>query len=301
MNDLKTAILKTMIYFDGLDYPLTAFEVWKFLFWPGGPVVALEAIVAELNLAVQQGTIEEGRGYYFLAGRASLIMTRQERHRLSIKKMARARAEAKRFLFSPGLVGVAVVNSLALRNSRPTGDLDFFLVTAPGQVWESRLFTTAYSAALDKRTRSGKKQDQNCLCVYVSTQALNFEKFLLPEKNNLPDVDFIYWLATLAPLEGRAELWQSFRRANQWLEQYLPNLNFGHPENVLPPPKMVTAGLIERLSRCLELAVLASPLRLLSNTGTAVVYSDEVIKLHQNDGRERIRARFFEQLHAYGL
>ena len=250
---LNIAILNTLRYFDLFDYPLTMNEVWQFLFlpctfaneqsgggWPNGQGMSLEQVANELESLCHDGTLSLVRGFYCLNGREQNIETREARHHLSIDKMRLARSEAQRLMCIPDVLGVAVSNSLSLRNSRQSGDIDFFVITKDNAVWQTRGVAASYAAVFDKRPHLNFKENKLCLCLFAAEHALDLEEYLLPEENNIPDVVRIYWMATLKPLVGEEAVWQKFYRANQWMNKFLPNLQFrfngGQEKNVAMSP-----------------------------------------------------------------
>ncbi len=288
--ELSKAILNTITYFDLFDYPLTMTEVWRFLFLPNGSPVSLNLVAEELEVLCQNHQVLFKRGFYCLSSREAIIETREERHRLSIPKMRIAEREAERLMAIPGVCGVAVSNSLSFRNSRQSGDIDFFVITENNAVWQSRFFAASYAALFDKRPRLGKKADQLCLCFFTTKQALNLESYMLPQHNGVPDVVRIYWQATLKPMAGKQELWSRFFSANQWIKKFLPNIPFAtivHKEQARASPQSWFENAVSKLQ------MIALPAALKKETGHGdVVTSANTIKLHQNNGRHEIREHF---------
>lgn len=301
MNELKTAILNTITYFDLFDYPLTLTEVWQFLFWPNGSPAPLNLVAEELELLRQNNKILFSRGFYCLSGREQNVGSREERYRLSISKMRLARIEARRLMMIPGVCGVAVSNSLSFRNSRLGGDIDFFIITKNNSVWQSRALVAGYAAVFDKRPRAGLKENKLCLCMFTAVSALDLEKYLLPPENNIPDVVRIYWLATLKPLAGDEQVWDKFYGDNQWINNFLPNLQFAslrprqgggsNPEHLEDEP-VVAQSILEKILSGLQIKLLPEALKEKIGQDNEVVTSFNIIKLHQNNDRRAIRERF---------
>ncbi len=296
MDTVKIAILNTFTYFDLFDYPLTSVEAWKFLFWPNGQAVRFEEIMVALDGLSQAGKIEFRDGFYYLAGRVEIINLRALRHRLSIPKMQLARREARRLMRFPGTLGVAINNSLAYRNSRVGGDIDFFIITRANAIWQARGAAAAYTAFFDKRPRPTLKQNQICLCFFAALSALNLESYLLPDEYGLPDIDFIYRLAMMKPICGDGSVWDKFYAANQWLARFLPNLQFKFAGEMETRAAASVPSGLERILSKLQINFLPRAMRLAMNQGREVVTSFEIIKLHQNNGRAEIRERFLKRI-----
>lgn len=296
--DLSKAILITITYFDLFDYPLTLTEVWQWLYRPNGALVPLNQVAEELESLRQNQRVVLVKGFYCLPGREQNADRRQERYRWSIEKTRLARREAERLMLMPGVLAVAVSNSLAYRNSRQSGDIDFLVITKSGAVWQARALTAGYAALFDKRPRPFFKENKLCLCLFAAESALNLEKYLLPLENNLPDVVRIYWLATLKLLVGPEAVWKKFYSANQWVNNFLPNLQFrfnGQPEIF----SASAPSFFEKILSRLQIKFLPESLKEKIGQGSEVVTSFEIIKLHQHNERREIRERFREKIKHY--
>lgn len=305
--ELSKSILNTLRYFDLFEYPLTLTELWQFLFlprplvnepkgggWPNSSPVPFNDVAEELELLQRKEQISFVRGFYCLLGREQNIDTRRTRHRISIQKMCLARREARWLMAIPGVVGVAVSNSLSYRNSRQGGDIDFFIITKDNNVWQSRFLAASYAALFDKRPKPQSKENKLCLCLFASLSALDLEAYLLPPEKNIPDVVRIYWMATLKPLAGDEQVWEKFYGANQWINNFLPNFNFlfkGEKEI----PSLILPNFFEKILSNIQIKLLPDLLKQRMGQGSEVVTSFKVIKLHQNNGRSDIREQFIKK------
>ena len=70
-DSISDNILSTIIYYDILSFPLTSFEVWKYLLAENS--CTLGEIVETLESDELKNRIEEFRGFYFLKGRKDLV------------------------------------------------------------------------------------------------------------------------------------------------------------------------------------------------------------------------------------
>jgi len=247
-TDLEEAIAKTIAFFDLFDYPLTAFEVWKFLF-------GLEADFSEVRLALEKiigfqkdffgpdnppaplclpdrqvlswGWIEKGNGFCFLSGRRAIVKTRFERYNLSEPKFRRAAAMAKIFKIIPWVKVVAVANLIGSRNLKKESDVDFLIVVSKDRLWTTRFIAIAIAKLLGLRPAPGKSENKVCLSFFVDETELNLSKFRLPESER--DIYFCYWFAGLFPIFAREGGWEKFIAKNTWIIRYLPNF---HPASI---------------------------------------------------------------------
>ena len=72
---LKTAVIKTIVFFDMFNYPLTCWDIWQNLSIETD-LATLESVVISLT---QENIISQKEGFYFLPGKEELIGTRRER------------------------------------------------------------------------------------------------------------------------------------------------------------------------------------------------------------------------------
>src|SRR3989338_5119260 len=115
MNSIQTSILKTVIWFDIFEYPLTLLEVWKWL-WVGagfkpaltggqtqpGRETNLSDVWFELEELVKSGRLERTEAFYHLPGRAHYVRIRKERYVVAEFKFKKALKFARLFRFVPG-------------------------------------------------------------------------------------------------------------------------------------------------------------------------------------------------------
>jgi len=93
MNDLPKNILATIVYYDVLDYPMTAFEIWKYLLKIKNEENEPEEknnlldIINYLEKEELKKFVEEYRGFYFLKGRRELVDRRLESNKISEEKL----------------------------------------------------------------------------------------------------------------------------------------------------------------------------------------------------------------------
>ena len=99
MSDkLDKNILATIIYYDGLNYPLTSFEVWKYLIRTDYYVknsdlltVSLAEISKHLSDKMLNKYVEHFDGFYFLKGRRELVDQRIGNNKISVGKIKKLR------------------------------------------------------------------------------------------------------------------------------------------------------------------------------------------------------------------
>lgn len=302
-NNIKEAIIKVIAFFDLFDYPVTVFEIWKLGYWDIG-ILEYWDIINLLNSGWPDNIIESKNGFYFLAGRSSVIEVRMKRYNYTDKKIKRALLVAKLFKFIPWIKMIAVGNIIGSHNLKKKSDIDFFIITESGKIWITRFFCAGLMELLGLRPKEGDEQDKICLSFFVSEEAMDLQELTLGGANI--DIYFVYWLAGLVPIYDKANTYKKFIQANNWLKKYLPNwqpiesagrrdLGNGFSFFYYDLIDLLFGGL-EKDVKKLQLKKLPSSLKNLMNKDTGVVINDQVLKLHVKDMRKEYRKKWEEGL-----
>ncbi|MFA6973505.1 MAG: nucleotidyltransferase domain-containing protein [Parcubacteria group bacterium] len=231
-SELQKNILTTVAYYDAMDYPMTSFEVWKYLTRIGeqeaasGEQYSLVAVMSGLENENLKKIIEEYRGFYFLRGRKDLVAQRLERNKISNQKIKKLVKIGKWLRFVPFVRMLAVTGSLAMKNAEPGSDLDLLVVLRHGKIFTGRFLVTALLQLLGKRRHGVKINNRACLNYFVTDKSLEI---------SLKDVFSASEYSFMLPIFGWHNF-QKFQRHNEWLKKYkpnfqpdaLPNLKFIH-------------------------------------------------------------------------
>jgi hypothetical protein len=209
---LSKSILNTIIYYDLLDYPLTSFEVWKYLLSENG--CTLGEVFEALDSRESKAHIDEFRGFYFLKGRKVLVERRIQNDKNSIAKYKIAEKVAGWLRFVPFVRMVAVTGTLAMKNSQKNSDIDFFVVLEKGRIFTGRLLVTAMVHILGRRRYGKNIKNRVCLNYFATTGRLEIQRQDLFAAN---EYTFMY------PLFG-SDVFQEFCKKNlEWVNKFKPN------------------------------------------------------------------------------
>lgn len=223
---LEHAIFNTVRYFNLFEQPVTATQIWRNLVvgpttgptrWSGHRVYGLADIQGALASSVWlKEKLGTKWGYYFLRGQDWLVAERLKRHRLAQMKWKITRRSASWLNLVPLIKMTAMSGSLSVGNTRPTSDLDIFVVARRGRIWLARLLMLA-AAQLTGRRRKYWNQaapDKICLNHYVTDESL----IINSEIHNLYTAILYRYLW---PLSG-FEMYLDFQRANAgWTKHWL--------------------------------------------------------------------------------
>ena len=120
--ELKEAITWLIAFFDKFDFPLTSFEVWRYL---SVKCDYLDVLIILDNACAAK--LQRSGGFYFLRGRESIVATRMRRYNYANRKFKKALFFTRIFRFIPWVKMVAVGNIIGSSNMKNSGDIDFLL------------------------------------------------------------------------------------------------------------------------------------------------------------------------------
>jgi hypothetical protein len=237
MTEIEKAILKTIIYADIFDYPLTAEEIYKYLIvdeeyphprgvsslHPGGekPGVSItfNTVAAMISELQEKQLICYADGLYMLAGKQKLATLRRRREKASRAKMLLAENLAQKLIKIPYVLGVFVTGALSMQNTDENEDIDLMIITKRNRLWTTRLLVTTYLEWKGIRRRPiphprGVK-DKFCVNMYLDESAL-----AVPE--NMQNLYTAHEIVQVKPLIHRGQIYERFLTANRWAKDYLP-------------------------------------------------------------------------------
>jgi len=202
--DIEEAILRTVLYADIFDYPLTPAEIHYYLISTSASAQQVATLID--NSVWLRARLIRTRGLVMLRERQSIAAVRETRSRSSAQLWPAARRWAAVVGALPFVRMVAVTGALAVDNAPVGDDIDYLIVTAPGRVWLARALAVAM-------VRVARLFGVGLCPNYVLAQSA-----LSQQRRNL----FIaHDLAQMVPLAGQ-RVYCEMRAANLWAADYLP-------------------------------------------------------------------------------
>jgi hypothetical protein len=200
------AILRTVLYADVFNFPMTVRELQHFLIHDTPvPLSAVETVLASGNLSHR---LDIRDGYVVRHGRRDLIPLRMAREQASEQLMPQALRYAVWLSRLPFVRLVALTGALAMRNAPDErDDLDYMLVTAPRRVWLARAFSILLVRVVKLRG------------IVLCPNYVLAESALVQERQ---DLFIAHEIAQMVPVYGQA-LYRHLRDLNRWALTYLPN------------------------------------------------------------------------------
>ncbi len=295
-NDLENAIFRTTAYFSYFSYPLTAFELWKWLLNPTVPYSYREVLDALLTSEFLEKKLARESGFFGLGDIRTQIGERSKRLVDALKKydvLSRYLSYLSRIR---SVKGVAVCNSLAFHHTTQESDIDLFVITEPGRTWTARFFA-AVPLILLRRRPGEAKENPICLSFFADESALKLENIKISED----DPYLAYWSMSLMPLFDKKQWQRQFADDNRWVGECLPNAHgvkraraFRFSGKKLCPPPLFSEKLLKKVQE----DRLPRHMKAMANVDTRVIVRDDMLKFHDRDRREEIKLALEEQMSA---
>lgn len=232
-NKLNKNILATIMYYDGLNYPLTAFEIWKHLvrtdyFLEDKQILqtSLAEIIKQLAEDKLAEFTENHNGFYFLKGRKHLVERRIKNNKISMGKMKILLRAARLLRFVPFVRMIGVTGALAMKNAKAKSDLDVLVVLKNGKIWTGRTLATLLLHIFRRRRHGEKISNRVCLNFFITDESLE-----IITKDLFSASEYMF----LFPLFGW-ETFQRFQIRNKWIRTMKPNYAICE----IPPLKTIT-------------------------------------------------------------
>ena len=297
MNEVEKSILKTIIYFDTLSYPLKTKEIFENL-----QAIQSYLEVSFLNLKNCLRNLQNYLGnkddFWFLKGRESLIEKRTRRESVSKQNFQKLEKIAKKINLVPFIKGVFVSGSLVIYNSTEESDIDLLIVARKGRIFTVRFFLTLLLELIGERKKPGKKARRICLNHYLTGTSLEMK---------YPSLYNAYTYLHLLPILNRDNVFEKFRKENDWMKDYIifTGLTFSPPFTIEEPSK--TAMFLERklsgsFGEWLEKKLKENQLKRRNKNypegikEERVILEDDLIELHPDSPEKDILRRYQEQL-----
>jgi len=233
-HDLEWAVYDTIRYFDIYDMPLTTTQIWRSLNvdregsgvrWHGRQVPRLREIRDVLTDSIWLSErVVTAWGYYCLTSSAGknidqvkmYVRARLRRHVLAQHKWKITRRVVRLLAPLPFVRMIGGSGSLALYNTRPSSDLDLYLVVRSKRIWTARLLVLLVTQLTGRRRKYWDEEapDKICLNHYVTDQSMT-----MPVENRNLYTAQLY--GHMIPLVG-LDVFSEWLSANEpWIKRWL--------------------------------------------------------------------------------
>jgi predicted nucleotidyltransferase len=239
---LTKNIIATLAYYDVMEYPLTAFEVWKHFLAVENEVpreeVTLPAIVEALSMLVREGRVKEDRGFYFLPDRTGLVDRRLSEGKVSIARLRRLRHLVVWLRFLPFVRMIGVTGSLAMEKGEAESDWDLLVVLRRNFIFTGRAVITLFLHLIGKRRHGEKTRNRACLNYFITDESLEI---------GTKDVYSAHEYRFLIPLSGWS-VYRKFEMSNRWIVRFQPQFFLTEKPSLLLVRESAFASLCRSVS-----------------------------------------------------
>ena len=201
----ELSIVKTLIYFDIFDYPLSEKEIKRFLVHS----VNDSAFQSALQQLVANKAIFKIGEFYSLRDDSKKAEKRLQGNRRAQKLLLKA-VKIGAFLHKfPFVRAIAISGSLSKNYVEEKADIDFFVITKADRLWVARTILHLFK----KFTFLIGRQHLYCMNYFIDEKTLPIQ-----EKNIYTATEIV----TLFPVSGSQAI-HKFFEVNSWVEEWLPD------------------------------------------------------------------------------
>lgn len=288
---IEQSILKTVLYADVFDYPLSPDQLWQFLISDN----KFTKKDFEKTLSDIKKPIILSNGFYCLLGRESIIEKKIQRKKESEKKFLIAKKAARVISVIPSVLFIGISGGLSMENAEENDDIDIFIITKGNTIWLTRMLTILILKSLGKhRGRLDKKvKDKICLNMFLDEENLSLDR----AKRNLYSA---HEITQVRPIFSRNNTYEEFLSQNLWVRGFLPNslpenLQIGKSSNRKKKKQNMNYFL-----RVIEFIVGKLQARRIKGHLTYETISDGVLAFHPFDYNKVIMSGYNKRLEKYG-
>jgi hypothetical protein len=141
MNKIQKAILRTLTYFNIFDYPLTIYELHKFLFFEK---CSLDNVMIEVDELVHKRKIYRVGDSILLDNIPELVKRRDRGREKALKLWKVAQVVSHLMKRFPYVRGIFISGALAKLYMDRDTDIDFFIITKPERLWICRTINDCF-------------------------------------------------------------------------------------------------------------------------------------------------------------
>jgi predicted nucleotidyltransferase len=204
---IKNNVLRTLLYYDIFDHPLSEEEVYSFL--PENSVLQEDIILAIRHLSENEDAgFGWYNGYVYIKPKIDTIQNRFRKKQHARKMWIIARLMTHVIKRCPFIKAVFVTGSLSKHSTDKHSDIDYMVITQINRLWIARTLLMLFKKIF-------LFNSYKYFCVNYLITEDNLE---IPLKNIFTATE----IATLKATHGSAWL-ENFIKSNLWIKNYFPN------------------------------------------------------------------------------
>lgn len=285
--EIRQSILKTVLYADIFDYPLSSDELWQFLI--SNEKIKKKDFLRTLNKVKKP--IVFSNGFYHLYGRENIVKKRKEKLKENKKKFLIAKRVSRILSAIPSILLIAISGGLSMENADKNDDIDVFIITKRNTIWSTRIFIIFILKLLGKhRTRLDKKvKDKICLNMLLDEERMGLDK----GKQNLYSA---HEISQMKITFNRNHTHEKFILANLWVKKFIPNA-IGKTERKIAKEDR---NIFFQLQKIIEPIVRKVQVVKIEKNKSIETISDTLLAFHPFDYDRFVMSAYNKRLKKYG-
>jgi len=207
LTNLAKGVLKTLLYFEIFQYPLTLDEIHEYCC---GCSSSKEEIKQQLEVLEEMGYVSRKDFFYLIQNdnMPALVERRIKGNNEAQRYLKIAKRVSKFISYFPFVRGICLSGSLSKGYADSDSDIDFFIITEPGMLWIARTMLVLF-----KKIFLFNSHKYFCVNYFIDTNSLE-----IPDKNLFAATE----LLSIIPAVD-AGLYKQLMQANEWIKEYYPN------------------------------------------------------------------------------
>jgi hypothetical protein len=207
ITNTQKEIIKTLLYFDVFNYPLTAEEIWL----NTCSKVPDKEFMHEISELINSNHIHKKGDFYSVSDNISLFIERRLTGNAMAKEMLpKAINISKRIAKFPFVSGVCISGGLSKNYFDSKSDFDFFIITKSNRLWICRtIYIVLY------KTFSKEKKKLYCLNYFISESDL-----VINDRNLFVAKELAYLIPTI-----NYKAYINLLNSNLWYKTYFTNMS----------------------------------------------------------------------------
>lgn len=204
LDKAQSSVLRTLIYFDCFNYPLTLEEIFRY-----STLSSLNETKSVVECLIEQKKIGMLNSQYFLSARERIVEIREALNKDAEQYYEVANRYTRLISRFPFVRGVLITGSLSKGCMEKNGDIDYLIITEPNRLWLCRTLLTIY-----KKTVLFNSRKYFCVNYYLTADSLH-----IPDKNFFTATEI-----TSAKPAYNASACNQFFSSNDWTSYFYPNM-----------------------------------------------------------------------------
>lgn len=294
-SNATDVIVKTLLYSDIFDFPLSEEEIWKYLI--------CEKKVSQKHFTKRikkiNSVVFRKNNYLFTTERESIVKKRLRRIKESKIKLEIARKIISKLFLVPTVVFIGISGNLSMLNSEKKDDIDIFVIVKRNKIWITRFLLIAILKFMGVYRKRGEKVVSNKFCLNMLIDETN-----LKLSSDFQSLYTAHEVCQLMPIRERGEVYKKFIESNSWTSNYLPNIKDEIKKRKIEDHR---DGLLENLfsvfllTPFLEFFARAFQLRLINKNITSETVGNHFLAFHPRDYKSEVLLQYNKSLLKYGL